>query len=201
MTSVSRYGSALRIIWWRLLSNSEFTHRNCRRRLAVCEWHCRQSVVAGSLWRQQALKDRDLVDHELGPRGGERRESRGDRLRLGTARIVMNAREREVGRERAVVELQPTAPEAGGDFRAQLEDGRPALGYPDPDDARAAALWESAGPLECQMEIGDVGGSLAGGARHLVEPLVRGPAEKGERDVKVGRFHTPESRKGRWEDL
>src|SRR6266849_470453 len=161
-----------------LPAKSECSRRNSRKVLVVCEGHCRHGGVAGTLWREDALNDRDLVDHELQAWGGEALESRRDRLALGAGRIFADACKREMGRERAVVESELSAPQAGGEACAEQEHARPAVGDRDPDDARASAFRESTGALECQPEPGYLPRSLPRGAGDLVEPLIRGPAEE-----------------------
>ncbi len=161
----------------------------------MCEWHCRQGGVAGTLRRENTLNDRDLVGPEVEAWGREALDRRGDRFGLGAARVVGNACEREVRRQRAVVESQSPGSEPGGHAGAQLKHARPALADAQPNDAGPSAFRESARALEGQVEPLYVGRGLARGARDLLESLVRSPAEEGEGQMQIFGFDSAQGRK------
>src|SRR5688572_16133111 len=74
------------------------------------ELDARSAGVAGALRSQGALDDDDLPDFELETRDVERAQSGRDRPRLRPARILLDPRQRQMGRERAVLEVQPGRP-------------------------------------------------------------------------------------------
>jgi len=122
----------------------------------MCEGHCRESGVAGALRGEDALDHRYFAHLEPEIPDREVLECRRDRLRLKGARILVNPSEREVGRERSIVEAEPSASEAGMYTLAKLHHARRAGGHTEPYHARASSLRKSPGAIEIQGEPRDV---------------------------------------------
>lgn len=159
----------------------------------MCEGHSRDRRVARTLGRQNALDDSDRLHVEA--EGWDREiPNRGpDRLRFRGARVFDDAGERQVRRERAVVETEAPAPETRVHTRADLDHARGAVGDTQPHHARPATLGKLAHPIERQCESPDARGSFPRRGGDIFELPVGRLAEERERHVQVLWFHPAQS--------
>ena len=166
----------------------------------MCEGHCRESGVAGALRGEDALDHRYFAHLEPEIPDRQALECRRDRLCLRGARILVNPSEREVGRERSIVEAEAPASEAGMYTLAKLHHARCAGGHAEPYHARPSSLRKTAGAIEIQGEPRDGRRRLGrrfGDGREL---FVRRPAQERKSHVQVFWFHPPQCREARRQD-
>ena len=115
-----------------------------------------------------------------------------DRSRVHQRHVLADTAERDVRTQRFSVKRDVTTRELGTNALPKSENGWRASADTEPNDARLATGWESAGMVDLDVERGHTARGRLDRAGHVSQALVGSRSEEGERHVHQLRFHATE---------